>query len=53
MSQNCEKLEPLMKELFPLGQRDLDLELYCVIHAKSAETEVGVANTATGSEGPE
>lgn len=42
-----------MKALFPLGQPDLDLGLNCVIHAKSAETEVGVANSATSSGGPE
>lgn len=53
MSQNYEEQQPLMKALFPLGQPNLDLGLYGVIHAKSAETEVAVANMATSSEGPE
>ncbi len=53
MSQNYKKLETLVKELFPPGQPNLDLGLYGVIHAKSAETEVAVANMATSSEGTE
>jgi hypothetical protein len=53
MRQNNEKLEPLIKDLFPPGKPDLGFGLYCDIHAKSAGTEVGVVNTATDSEGPE
>jgi len=40
-----------MKDLFPLVQSDLDLGLYGVMHAKSAETEVGVANLSESSGG--
>ncbi len=37
MSQKCEKLKTLLKELFQLDQPDLDFGLYRVMHAKSAE----------------
>ena len=53
MNQKYEKLKTLLKELFQLDQPDLDFGLYRVMHAKSAETEVAVANMATSSEGPE
>jgi adenine-specific DNA-methyltransferase len=37
MSQKYEKLKTLLKELFQLGQPDLDFGLYRIIHAKSTE----------------
>jgi adenine-specific DNA-methyltransferase len=37
MTQNHEKLERLLKELFQLDQPDLDFGLYRVMHARSAE----------------
>lgn len=37
MSQKYEKLKILLKELFQLDQPDLDLSLYRIMHAKSAE----------------